>query len=125
MSKTNNIVTFVDHIGRTIIGTSEGDIDKGAAFLVRNPAIIHVQPTQTGQLNVQTIPMYFREFLGEKSREAGTVWKFNYASVVMGTDVRNDERLITQYERLFSNAPGEAPKQAEQKDERVIKLFDE
>ena len=66
MSKTNSIVTFVDHIGRTIIGGNEGDTDKGVAFLVKNPAIIHVQPTQTGQLNVQTIPMFFREFLPVK-----------------------------------------------------------
>ena len=124
MSKSNSIVTFVDHIGRTIIGGNEGDTDKGAAFLVKNPAIIHVQPTQTGQLNVQTIPMFFREFLGEKSREAGTVWKFNYSNVVIGVSVENDERIITQYERLFSNTPSSEPKQ-EQKDERVIKLFDE
>jgi len=116
----SNLITFIDHIGRTIIAESAGDVDNGASFLVKNPAVIHVQPTQQGQLNVQTIPLYFREFIGEKSKENGTTWKYHYANVVFGVDVDNDPRLIDQYNRLWS-APTEAPT-AEPK---VVKLFDE
>jgi len=116
----SNLITFIDHIGRTIIGENAGDTDNGASFLVKNPAIIHVQPTQTGQLNVQTIPLYFREFIGEKSKENGTTWKYHYANVVVGTDVDNDPRLTDQYEKLWS-----APVAAPTAEPSVVKLFDE
>jgi len=114
-----NLVTFIDHIGRTILATLV-DQDK-TALTVKNPAIIHVQPTPQGQLNVQTIPLYFREFVGPKSKEAGTVWKFNIANIVIGQEIDNDPRLVDQYQKLFS-APVAAPAGQE---EKVIKLFDE
>jgi hypothetical protein len=117
-----NLITFIDHIGRTILATLV-DQDKNS-LTVKNPAIIHVQPTQQGQLNVQTIPLFFREFVGEKSRTEGTVWKFNLATVVLGIDIDNDPRLVEQYVRLFSAAPIAQPATGGT-NEQVIKLFDE
>lgn len=124
--KEKQIITFVDHIGRTLIGEKVEDTNDGKSFVVLNPAIIHVQPTQQGQLNVQTIPLYFREFVGEKNKEEGTKWKFHYDSVILGINVENDPRLLEQYERLFSNNPvaPSAPANAKS-DERVVKLFDD
>jgi hypothetical protein len=119
-NNTNNLITFIDHIGRTIIGESAGNVDNDASFLVKNPAIIHVQPTQTGQLNVQTIPLYFREFVGDKSKENGTTWKYHYANVVFGVDVDNDPRLTDQYSKLFL-----APVTPPVTEPSVVKLFDE
>ena len=121
MSETT-LITFIDHIGRTIIGEAAGTADNGNAFLVKNPAIIHVQPTQQGQLNVQTIPLYFREFIGEKSKANGTVWKFNYATVVVGVDIDNDPRLVDQYTKLFTDAVVGTPTSGEP---QVVKLFDD
>ena len=119
MSDTK-LITFIDHIGRTIVGELvDASVDNGNSFLVKNPAIIHVQPTQQGQLNVQTIPLYFREFVGEKSKENGTTWKYHYANVVVGVEVDNDPRLIDQYSKLFAAA--EAPAS----DPQIVKLFDE
>ena len=118
--KESNIVTFIDHIGRTIIG--ELVKSDSSHLTVKNPAIIHVQPTQQGQLNVQTIPLYFREFVGEKSRANGTTWKFNVANVVLGDDVDNDTRLVEQYFKLFSTP---LPTAADQPKEKVVKLFDD
>lgn len=118
------IITFIDHIGRTLVGEKVEDTDNGSSFIVKNPAIIHVQPTPQGQLNVQTIPLYFREFVGEKNKKDGTKWKFHYNSVVLGLDVENDPRLIEQYDRLFSDLPAAAP-QSQNKDERVVKLFED
>ena len=117
MSETN-LVTFIDHIGRTILAT-QVSVDK-STLTVKNPAIIHVQPTPQGQLNVQTIPLFFREFVGPKSKEAGTVWKFNLANIVLGEDIDNDSRLVDQYHKLFA-----APVATSQQNEKVIKLFDE
>jgi len=119
MSDTKTI-TFIDHIGRTVVGIYAGDTADSSSFLVKNPAIIHVQPTQQGQLNVQTIPLYFREFVGEKSKENGTTWKYHYANVVLGVDIDNDPRLLDQYTKLF-----EAPVSAPSAEPSVVKLFDE
>lgn len=117
-----NIITFVDHIGRTLVGVFVQDTEDKQSFLVKNPAIIHVQPTQNGQLNVQTIPLYFREFVGDKNKVEGTTWKFHYSSVVLGMNVENDARLIEQYHRLFTPA---APTQSSNSQDKVVKLFDE
>jgi hypothetical protein len=117
------LITFVDHIGRTLIGLHQGDTEDRQSFLVKNPAIIHVQPTQNGQLNVQTIPLYFREFVGEKCKVDGTTWKFHYSSVVLGIDVDNDARLVEQYHRLFAPAP--AATASTNSGDKVVKLFDE
>jgi len=125
MSKSKlKLATFVDHVGRTIIAEH---VEDGKDLLkVKNPAIIHVQPMQNGQLNVQTIPLYFREFVSEENRKNGTTWSFNKANIVVGNDVVNDARLVDQYVKLFSNDPvpaGAAQIAPENKD-KVIKLFD-
>lgn len=118
--KTTKLTTFIDHIGRTILAEFI-ETDK-TTLTVKNPAIIHVQPTQAGQLNVQTIPLYFREFIGEKHKNDGTVWKFNLSTIVLGVDINNDERLVDQYHKLFSMPSGIITPQGS---EKVIKLFDE
>jgi hypothetical protein len=119
MSDTPTLITFLDHIGRATIGELVEQND--THLVVKNPAIIHVQPTPQGQLNVQTIPLYFREFVGEKTRENGTTWKYNISSVVIGVDVENDARLVSQYEKLFSDSAIITPNG----DPQVVKLFDE
>jgi hypothetical protein len=123
MSDTLNIITFVDHIGRTLLAEFVEDVDNGASFVVKNPAIIHVQPTQQGQLNVQTIPLYFRDFVSEKNKTEGTKWKFHYASVVVGLNIENDQRLVDQYSKLFAEPSLIQPVAAN--DQKVVKLFDE
>lgn len=123
MSDTK-IITFVDHIGRTLLGEFVEDVDGGKSFVVKNPAIIHVQPTQQGQLNVQTIPLYFRDFVSEKNKQEGTLWKFHYESVVVGLNIENDDRLVKQYAALFADAPLIQPA-GNVADAKVVKLFDE
>lgn len=131
MSKnTKTISTFVDHIGRVILG--EVVSDSKETLKVKNPAIIHIgQQPQTGQLQVQTIPFFFREFVSSKAQKEGTVWSFNKDSVVVG-EVDLDERLIEQYERIFTNNPlPQAPqvnpvgKQSANNKAEIIKLFDD
>jgi hypothetical protein len=115
----SNIITFVDHIGRTLL--AELVEDSAQHLTVKNPAIIHVQPAANGQLNVQTIPLYFREFISDKNKNSGTTWKFNKATIVLGVDIENDSRLVEQYNRLFTAAPVASTTD----DQKVIKLFDE
>ncbi len=132
MNENNNIITFIDHIGRTIIGeladkTPTGEETDDVSFYVKNPAILHVQPTQQGQLNVQTIPLYFRDFVSDKNKEDGTYWKFHYHNTVIGVGVENDPRLIEQYVRIFANTPVIQPvtQTGGGSQEKTIKLFDD
>jgi len=125
----SKIITFIDSIGRTIIGefvetSPTGEKSDNNWFFIKNPAIIHVQPTQQGQLNVQTIPLYFRDFVSEQNKEEGTFWKYNYANTVIGVNVQNDPRLVDQYHKLFVAPVGiQAAPQAS--DAKTIKLFDD
>ena len=63
----SDIRTIVDHIGRTVVGvvTEEND----TTITINNPVIIHVQPNQqNGQLQVQSFPYLFMEFIkGDKT----------------------------------------------------------
>ena len=131
MSK--KIITFIDPIGRTIIG-EEVSLTK-EKLKVKNPAIIHVaQNNQTGQLQVQTLPLFFREFINPSKHNDGTVWEYNVGRVVIGS-VELDPRLTIQYDKIFAPidpnaAPTVAPSNAQNAGSKkggaeVIKLFDE
>jgi hypothetical protein len=127
----SNIITFIDSIGRTIIGeavesTPDGQkVDSQVSFIIKNPAILHVQPTPQGQLNVQTIPLYFRDFVSDKNKEEGTFWKYNYANCIIGLNVENDARLIDQYHKLFQPMPVPVAPAGENEPQKTIKLFDD
>ena len=116
-----NIITFVDHIGRTMVGELVQDTE--SQIIVKNPAIIHVQPTPNGQLNVQTIPLFFREFVGPKNKVEGTQWAFNKTQIVMGLNIENDTRLLQQYTAVFAAQP--TPVSTTTGEPKVVKLFDE
>ena len=114
----NKFITFIDQIGRTMVGVLEQENE--THIIVKNPAIIHVQPTQQGQLNVQTIPLFFKEFVSTKNKTEGTLWAFNKDNIVIGLNVENDDRLLQQYQAVFT--PPVIPGKAEPK---IVKLFDE
>ena len=111
------IKTIIDHIGRTVVGGEVSQDDK--TITLNNPVIIHVQPNaQTGQLQVQSFPYIFMEFLTTASREKNH-WTFNKSSIVL-SEVELDEKIITQYNNI--NNPPAAPVQGEAE---VIKLFED
>ena len=124
----NNLVTVVDQIGRVIVGEVVTDIKESVKL--KNPAIIHIgQNPQSGQIQVQTIPYFFREFVAADSQKEGTTWKFLKSNIVEG-DVQLDERLVSQYEKLFAapiaSATGASPVAGKsQGAAEVVKLFDD
>jgi hypothetical protein len=114
----HKIKTIIDHIGRTVVGGEVSQDEK--TITLNNPVIIHVQPNaQTGQLQVQSFPYIFMEFLTTASREKNH-WTFNKSSVVL-SEVELDEKIITQYNNI-NNPPAVAPAQSEPE---VIKLFED
>jgi hypothetical protein len=119
MSNTSTQLTvFLDNIGRTIIGkVSSQDND---VLSVQNPALVHVQPnTQTNQLQLQILPLFFREFQSDKSQ--ATVWHFKKNNITMSEDIPFAEQFIAQYDHMFQ--PPQAP--TTQEEPKVVKLFDE
>ena len=118
-----NIKILVDHVGRTIIGELVEDTE--AAYKLKNPCTIFVQPNEQGQLQVQTITLFFKEFLTIDGREKGTTFTFRKDSITDSDAAQFlDSKLKTQYDGIVANfaAPDEAP--AGDSGE-VVKLFDE
>lgn len=106
---------IIDHIGRTVIGELERENE--SSLTLKNPVIIHVQPNQqTGQLNVQSFPYIFVEFIDANSRDKNT-WTFTKSSIVV-SDVVLDSKILAQY-----NAINTVPEP--QKEPEVIKLFED
>lgn len=113
-------VTFIDSIGRTILGEEVNRTD--TTLVVKNPAMINVNQAQNGQLQVQLIPLFFAEFVDAATRSDGTLWNFNLATLTLG-EVVIDPRLLDQYSKVFGVA-NLAP-QDSSTEESVVKLFDE
>ena len=116
--KSKKIKTIVDHIGRTVVGDVIKEDTK--TITLHNPVIIHVQPDpQSGQLQVQSFPYLFMEFIkGDKKKNN---WTFNKAAIAV-SDVQLDDRIITQYENI--NKPPSSIVTPDEEPE-VIKLFDD
>ena len=125
MSEQNKIVVFFDTVGRTILGEKIQSESNDTVLAVKNPAVVHIMPNQqTGQLQLQILPLFFKEFLADK--EAGTLWKYNRCNITEALDVTFDFKLEAQYRQIFANTPAPAPTpQQPQNSSEVIKLFDE
>ena len=116
---SEQIKTIVDHIGRTVVGKVQKEDTK--TITLNNPVIIHVQPnSQTGQLQVQSFPYLFMEFI-KGDDKAQNNWTF-YKSAVAVSDVDLDDKILEQYENI--NKPPSAIVTPDQEPE-VIKLFDD
>jgi len=109
------IKVIIDNVGRFIIGKVVSESD--TVLSLKTPVILHVQPSQTGQLQVQTIPLFFGEFVKNKDTN---VW--NYAkSTIAFSDVELDDRLVSQYQAIANPSPIIQPTA----DPQVVKLFDD
>jgi len=122
----NDLVLFLDSIGRTVIGELKQETK--TTLQVKNPSVLHVVPNQeNGQIQVQLIPVFFKEF-ADPTASGDTTWGYLKSNVTKATDVKLDERLVTQYSNMYSviqqPTPGEAAA-ATTGDAPVVKLFDD
>ena len=109
----SQVKLIIDHIGRFIIGTVASESD--TILRLSKPIILHVQPSQTGQLQVQTLPLLFNEFLGDKETN---IWTYHKESISI-SEATLDERLLQQYESMCNPTP------IVQKEPEVVKLFED
>ena len=122
MSNTTNtnkqLTVFLDTIGRTIIGNVSNESE--TTLSVENPALVHVQANpQTNQLQLQILPLFFREFQLNKAEP--TVWNYNKSNITMSEEIAFAEQFVAQYQQMFQVVEQPpAPQNPE-----VVKLFDE
>ena len=114
MSDLKQINAIVDAVGRTVIGVITDETK--TTLTMKNPVIVHVQPdAQSGQLQVQTFPYLFMEFIdGDKTKND---WTFNKASITT-SDVKLNDQITQQYHAI--NNPAQVPADEEPE---VIQLF--
>jgi hypothetical protein len=132
----SNLTIILDPIGRTILGERVENCSKeqeccDKTLRLKNPVVLHIVPADNqGKMSVQLLPLFFREFLADKSSDV--VFTYQKDKIVV-TDIEVlDFRLQGQYAQIFNpqnifvgsggaapNSPntGEAPK--------VVDLFDE
>lgn len=119
-----NITVFCDGIGRTVLGELVEQTD--TQLVVKNPAIIHVVPNQqTGQISVQLLPFFFKEFT--KSSDAKGTWRFNLDNITLSEDIELDDKLVDQYGSMYSPIinPSVEPVVPGGSQPEVVKLFDD
>lgn len=135
MSNTNNtkVSVFLDYLGRSVLGEVVEKTD--SVLKVKNPVILHVPPApdNSGRMSVQLYPLFFREFLADKTEDV--VFDFLRDQIVESSIDAIDFRLQAQYSHMFNknnefgaNAQPPQTQQAtptENNKEDVIKLFDE
>jgi hypothetical protein len=113
----SEIVTIIDHIGRTVVGVEKGSTK--STLTLFNPVILHIQPDpETNQLQVQSYPYVFMELLEDKDKNN---WTFDRSSIVM-SDAKLSDQVIQQYHGI--NSPPDSAAAAGSEPE-VVKLFDE
>jgi hypothetical protein len=113
----DNIKVFMDHVGHTVVG--EILESNGSRTKVKNPAILLASPNSNGQLSVQLVPVFFKEFIQLEKREEGSV--FDYPSdKIVTSEIALEGRLTEQYVNMFQVA-----KKQETKEAPTIRLFDD
>lgn len=121
MSNKQNLTVFLDNVGRTIIGTDVSSQEDTNVIKLKNPALVHVQPnTQTNQLQLQILPLFFREF--QQDKDSCTVWSFSKSNITLADSFAFAEQFYNQYEQMFKPLPS-APEASSS--EEVVKLFDD
>lgn len=117
MSNKNNPITFLDNIGRTVIGVPVNETD--TTISIQNPALVAVQAnTQTNQLQLQILPLFFKEFLADQS--SSTTWLYKKNNITLSETMEFNPQFITQYQQLFGLKQAAPPAEP-----KVVKLFDE
>lgn len=124
-----NLIVILDSVGRTILGEKvDGGSDSTTS--IKNPVILHIVPAgQDGRMSVQLIPLFFREFLADKTSDV--VFSYDNAKVVKTNIDAIDFRLQGQYAQIFNPANqfvtgGTAPQSPNSGETpKVVNLFDE
>jgi len=125
-NKTKTII-FLDTLGRTIIGVGNDKESTALHLAVDNPAVLNIVPTQQGSMQVQIIPLIFREILASKEEAVTVFYQRNLIAETSQNTVLNHQ-IIGSYQNVTAPTPQatsvpQAAANAES--DKVIKLFDD
>lgn len=126
MTDTNtstNLTVILDPVGRTILGESVESTD--SSLKIKNPVILHIVPADNqGKMSVQLLPLFFREFLSDKTGDV--VFSYDKTRVTTTDIDALDFRLQAQYSQMFNPQNGfVAPSGDGSGGNKVVNLFDE
>jgi hypothetical protein len=96
---------LIDQIGRTILGVEESQT--ASEITLKNPIILHFQPAQNGQLELQVFPLFFFELLDKANRDKNS-WTFSKSAVAV-SNVELNAVILARYGQI--NTPPVAPVQ--------------
>jgi len=112
MNEKRNLVIFNDSAQRTIIGEGQKSESRDLTLRVKNPVVVNIVPVSvdpvngqpSGQLALQLLPVFFKEFLSNK--ESDVVYSYRFSDITMiEFDGDFDERLYSQYENTLNPMP--------------------
>lgn len=122
-----NMISFLDAAQRTIIGELVSQNE--TSLTISNPVVVNIIPQMgpgnqpTGQMALQLLPVYFREFQAVK--KSPTVFTYPKSQIVMVEfEGGFDFRLHAQYTAIFNEVTKE-PNTNENAPAPVLKLFEE
>lgn len=108
-------IAIIDQVGRNIVGKLVDQTE--TTLTLNNPVILHVQPGGNGQLEVQSFPLFFFEFIAKSDRDKND-WTYSKESIVI-SDFEIDERILAKYEQI--NTPQE---KVEEKKPNIVSIDD-
>lgn len=128
MSETTlTITTILDAVGRTILGELVTEKTTDKVLALKNPVVLNVVPQdQSGRMSVQLLPVFFREFLPDKTGDVTFLYKKD--NITEADIDAVDFRLQAQYSQMFNKSnlfvpSGDIAKPAS--GGNVVNLFDE
>jgi hypothetical protein len=123
-NNTSTSIAFLDAIGRTIL--CERVESTETQLKVKNPVVLHVVPADnSGKMSVQLLPIFFREFLADKTGDV--IFSYEKKNITMTDIDALDFRLQAQYSQMFNkqNTFTAPQQQTAAPSQSVINLFDE
>lgn len=122
----SNIVVFLDIVGRTILGEFVSKDD--TRLKVRNPVVLNTVPEQSGKLSIQLFPVFFKEFLADKTDNVEFEYPLAFISPSNIDPI--DFRLQAQYQQMFNPNNSFVPAQEQatppqSTPAKVVNLFEE
>jgi hypothetical protein len=122
MNNNIKLTVFLDTIGRTLVAEKVSEDDTN--LVIKNPAVVNITPNpNNGQISLQLLPLFFREFLADITES--TTWVYKKALITLSEQMVLDFKFIAQYMNIFAPPQPQEHPQPETKQEKVIKLFDE
>lgn len=123
---SNKVISFVDSVGRVIVGREAQEKNTDSKLAIANPSVVNINVNQeSGNISVQLLPYIFREFISAETRFESHVWFFNKDQITTAESFDIDPSVENQYIQIFETIPTPVENVATGQAEETVELFDE